>query len=154
MFERLARFVVFNPWKVIATWVIATIAILAFAPTLGDVVAKDQSNFLPSDYESVQAIELAKQAFGQGNVSSATIVVKRADDAPLSETDQAKVGEIAQKVRDARIERVTAALTGPQAVSPNKKVQLVSVGLDGVGDDPKLLEAVEKIRATAHPVAD
>jgi len=154
VFERLARFVVYNPWKVIAAWLLATIAIVAFAPTLEDVVARDQSNFLPSDYESVQAIEVAQQAFGRGNESSATIVVKRADDAPLSEADQAKAGEIAKKVQDARIERVTAALTGPQAVSPNKKVQLVSVGLEGVGDDPKLLEAVEKIRDAARPVAD
>ena len=34
MFERLGRFVVHNPWKVIAGWVLVTIAIVAFAPTL------------------------------------------------------------------------------------------------------------------------
>ncbi|HEU5473809.1 MAG TPA: MMPL family transporter [Actinophytocola sp.] len=154
MFERLARAVVYNPWKVIAVWVLATIAIIAFAPTLEDVTARDQSNFLPDSYESVQALQLAERAFTQANDSSATIVVKRTDSQSLSEADQAKVGEIAQKVQAAGIERVSGALTGPQAVSPNGQVQLVSVGLEGVGDDPKLLAAVEKIREAARPVVE
>ncbi|HEV8562907.1 MAG TPA: MMPL family transporter [Actinophytocola sp.] len=152
MFERLARVVVHNPWKVIAVWLLATIAIVGFAPSLADVTARDQSNFLPTSYESVQALELAKTAFGRSNDSSATIVVKRTDDAPLSAEDQAKVGEIARQVQSAGIERVTSVATGPQALSPNKKVQLVSAGLQGVGDDPKLIEAVKKIREVARPV--
>jgi RND superfamily putative drug exporter len=152
MFERLARIVVHNPWKVIAVWLLATIAIVGFAPSLADVTARDQSNFLPTSYESVQALELAKTAFGRSNDSSATIVVKRTDDQPLSAEDQAKVGEIARQVEGAGIERVTTVATGPQVLSPNKKVQLVSAGLQGVGDDPKLIEAVKKIREVARPV--
>lgn len=152
MFERLARVVVHNPWKVIAVWLLATIAIVGFAPSLASVTARDQSNFLPTSYESVQALELAKTAFGRSNDSSATIVVKRTDDQPLSTEDQARVGEIARQVESAGIERVTGAVTGPQALSPNKNVQLVNVGLQGVGDDPKLIEAVKKVREVARPV--
>ncbi|MGH3995801.1 MAG: hypothetical protein ACRDSN_25435, partial [Pseudonocardiaceae bacterium] len=59
MFERLGRVVVRNPWKVIATWVLATVAIVLLAPTLNDVVNRDQTEFLPSSYESVQAFTLA-----------------------------------------------------------------------------------------------
>jgi RND superfamily putative drug exporter len=154
MFERLARLVVHHPWRVIATWVLATIAIVAFAPTLDDVVNRDQSNFLPAGYESVQALHLAETAFGQTDESSATIVVKRADGQALTAADQATVADVAQRVDAAAIERVTGALTGPQALSPNKKVQLVNVGLDGIGDDPKLLEAVQKIRDVAKPAVD
>ncbi len=152
MFERLARFVVYNPWKVIATWVLATIAIVAFAPTLADVTNRDQTDFLPNTYESVQALELGEKAFGRANDSSATIVVKRTDDQALSDADQAKVGELARAVEGAAIERVTRVVTGPQALSPNKKVQLVSVGLEGIGDDPKLADAVKKVREVARPV--
>ena len=79
MFERLGRLVVHNPWKVIAGWVLVSIAIVAFAPTLADVTTRDQSNFLPADYESVQAGELAEQSFGRADQASATIVVKRED---------------------------------------------------------------------------
>lgn len=154
MFERLARLVVHNPWKVIAVWVLATIAIIGFAPSLADVTAKDQSNFLPSSYEAVQAIELAQTAFGSSNDSTATIVVKRTDGQDLSDADQAKAGEMADKIQAAGIERVTGAQTGPEAVSPNKKVQLVNVGLEGVGDDPKLIEAVKEVRDVVRPVAE
>src|SRR3954468_4064002 len=154
MFQRLARVVVYNPWKVIAVWLLATIAIVAFAPALADVTARDQSNFLPSSYESVQALNLAKQAFRQANDTRATVVVKRADEQPLRQADQAKVGELAAKIEAAAIERVTGVQTGPQALSPNKKVQLVSVGLQGVGDDPRLLEAVKQVRTQARPVLD
>src|SRR3989440_12597984 len=99
MFERLARFVVYNPWKVIAVWLLATIAIVAFAPTLADVTQRDQTNFLPNSYESVQALELGKQSFERANDSSATIVLKRADDQPLSEADQARIGDLGQKIK-------------------------------------------------------
>jgi RND superfamily putative drug exporter len=149
MFGRLGRLVVHNPWKVIAVWVLAAIAILAFAPSLNDVKTQDQANFLPNSYESVQAQELAKQAFGQTNDATATIVVKRNDGGPLSAADQAKVGDLAQRLESAHIDRVTGVVTGPQAVSPNKEVQLVNVGLSGTQDDPKLMDAVKSIRDVA-----
>jgi RND superfamily putative drug exporter len=154
MFERLGRVVVYNPWKVIAAWLLAAVAIAAFAPKLGDVINRDQTEFLPSSYESVQAFRLAEQAFGQGNQASATVVVKRADGQPLTEADQAKVAEVGQRLQAATIERVTTVVTGPQAVSPNGQVQLVNVGLEGIGDDPKLLDAVQQIRDTVHPALE
>lgn len=154
MFARLARFVVYNPWKVIAAWVLVSIGIAVFAPALSSVVQRDQTNFLPSSYESVQAGELAEQAFGEGNDSSATIVVKRVDGGTLSDADQAKVGELAQRLQAAGIERVTGVVTGDRALSDNEKVQLVNVGLEGIGDDPKLLDAVKKVRELGRPVLD
>lgn len=151
MFQRLGRYVVHNPWKVIAGWVLVTIAIVTFAPTLADVTNSDQANFLPSDYESMRAGELAEQAFGQQQQASATVVVRRVDGQPLTTDDQARVGDLAQDINGADITRVTEAVTGAQAVSPNKKVQLVSIGLEGFGDDPELVTAVEGIRDTTRP---
>lgn len=148
MFERLGRFVVHNPWKVIAGWVLITIAVISFAPTLGDVVTRDQSNFLPSDYESMQAAELATEAFGEQNDASATIVIRREDGAALDDGDKAVIGDLAQDLQAENIERVNQVLTGDQAVSPNGRVQLVTAGLEGFGDDPALVEAIESIRET------
>lgn len=153
MFGRLGRFVVHNPWKVIAVWVLAAVGIFSFAPTLDDVKTQEQANFLPDSYESVQAMDLAEKAFGQQSEASATIVVKREDGAPLTETDQTKIAELAQRLQAANIERVSGVVTGPQAVSPNKLVQLVSVGLHSTqAEDPKLLDAVKQIRATTGDV--
>lgn len=148
MFERLGRVVVHNPWKVIAGWIVATIAIVAFAPTLADVTNSDQAEFLPSDYESVQAGELAQKAFGQADVASATIVVKREDDAPLTEEDQSAIGALAEQLQGQDIDLVTQVVTGPQALSPNGQVQLVNAGLEGNPNDPAMLTAIEKIRET------
>jgi putative drug exporter of the RND superfamily len=149
MFERLGRFVVHNPWKVIAGWVLVTIAVVSFAPALGDVVTRDQANFLPSDYESMQAAELATDTFGEQNDASATIVIRREDGAALSADDKATIGGLAQDLQTEGIERVTQVVTGDQAVSPNGKVQLVSAGLEGFGDDPALVEAIKSIRDTS-----
>jgi putative drug exporter of the RND superfamily len=153
VFARLARFVVHNPWKVIAAWVLAAIAVVAFAPTLGDVTNRDQTSFLPDSYESMQAQQVAETAFGQTNDATASIVVKRTDGQPLSATDQAKVAEIATAITNAKIERVTGAGTGPQALSPNKQVQLISIGFQGMVDDPALVDSVEKIRVVAGSTA-
>jgi RND superfamily putative drug exporter len=149
MFERLGRLVVHNPWKVIAGWVLVTIAIVALAPTLSDVTTSDQANFLPSDYESVQAGELAEQAFAQTNDASASIVVKRKDSQELSGADQAAISDLSTQLDGADIERVTGAVTGEPFLSPNKKVQLVNVGLEGMGDDPALTDAIKQIREQA-----
>lgn len=154
MFERLGRFVVYNPWKVILAWVIAAAGIVVFAPTLSDVTTNDQANFLPSSYESVKAQELAEEKFAQSNDSTATVVVRRTDGQPLTEADQAKVGELASAVQSASIERVTGVVTGPEAVSPNKQVQLISVGIQGLADDQKVLDAVQGIRDTVKPMVN
>ncbi|MBX6357968.1 MAG: MMPL family transporter [Micromonosporaceae bacterium] len=146
MFGRLGHLVVHNPWKVIAAWVLAAVAIVAFAPSLSDVETQDQANFLPSSYESVKAQQLAEQAFGKTEDATATIVVKRADGKALTEADQSKVGNLAQRLESAQIDRVTGVVTGPQAVSPNKQVQLVTVGLTGNPDDQRLHDAVKRIR--------
>ncbi|GAB2595919.1 MMPL family transporter [Kribbella endophytica] len=151
MFNRLGRFVVHHPWKVIAAWVIAAVAVLAFAPTLADVTSKDQASFLPDSYESVQAQKLAADAFGQTNDATASIVVKRSGGGELTAADQAEVTGLAKAITDAKIDRVTAAITGPQALSPNKQVQLVSVGLKGLADDQAVLDAVQKVRDVTGP---
>jgi RND superfamily putative drug exporter len=151
MFGRLGRWVVYNPWKVILAWLIVAVAIVFFAPTLRDITQTDQSAFLPNSYESVKAQELATQKFQQNTNGTATIVVKRDDGQPLTEADQAKVGDVAQKIQDAKIEHVTGALTGVQTLSQNKQVQLISVGLDKQPYDEAVLPAVKSIRDVAKP---
>ena len=156
MFARLGRVVVDNPWKVIATWVIATIAIVTFAPTLADVTNRDQASFLPDSYESIQAQDLAEDAFADANTTdvTSTIVVKRGDGSPLTGDDQAAVGEMAQRLMDGDVPKLASAVTGPQAVSPNSQVQLVNLVLDALPNDPEVVGTVEKVREVARPLMD
>ena len=70
MFKRFGRYIVHNPWKVIAVWLVLLVGSF-FAPSLADQVSTDQASFLPSSYESVQAQQVSERAFGQkGEVAS------------------------------------------------------------------------------------
>jgi len=148
MFERLGRFVVHNPWKVIAGWVLITIAIVAFAPALGDQVSRDQANFLPSDYESVQATELGQEAFGQTNNGSATVVVKRTDGKPLADPDTAAIAALTAKLATkGTVDHAIGAAPGQGSPSPDGKVATIEVGFDQPADDPELLDSVKQVRS-------
>ncbi|HKE52133.1 MAG TPA: MMPL family transporter, partial [Actinomycetes bacterium] len=117
-----------------------------------EVTNSDQADFLPGSYESVQAQRLTEQAFGTVADATATVVVTRVDGGALTAADQNLVGRVAQEINAARIDRVTSAVTGPQALAPNQRVQLVGVGLQGSPDDPALLDAVQRIRDVTHPI--
>jgi putative drug exporter of the RND superfamily len=152
MFERLGRFVVRRAWWVILGWLVAAAAVIVTSPSLGDITSADQGSFLPRSYESVQAIEIAERSFPQQATATATIVAKRADGQPLTPADEAKVGQLAQGLQAKKIPHTSGYLTGPQAVAPDKSVQVVNVGLDApTPDDPALLDAVRDLRAAIGP---
>ncbi|GIF62395.1 putative membrane protein [Asanoa ishikariensis] len=150
MFERLGRFVVYERWWVIVAWLAAAAASVAFAPSLE--TTSDQANFLPGSYESIRATEIAQGAFGESDGATATIVVKRSDGGELTAADQDTVSRLAEAVTNAGIAKVTGAVTAPQAVSPNRLVQLVTVGLGDNPQDPTLTAAIKDIRTASDPV--
>ncbi|WP_286013095.1 MMPL family transporter [Nocardia pulmonis] len=155
MFTGLARIVVYHPWKVIAAWVIAAFAIIAFAPPFSDVVNLQQTDFLPEKYESVQAQRLAQDKFVGSQDATGTIVVRRTDGGALSADDQGRAQALADALNAARIDRVVGVQTGPQALSENRKVQLLGVQFRGVVTDKAVLDAVKSLRAeSAKVVAD
>ena len=94
MFGALGRLVVRNPWKVILAWVVVSVAVIAFSPRLSEIVNPDQTSFLPDSYESVQAQQLAEQAFPQAGGATVIGVVKRADGAPLAGADVQRVQQL------------------------------------------------------------
>jgi len=147
MFGRLGGFVVRRAWWVIVGWLLASVVIIVASPSLSDITSADQGSFLPRSYESVQAIELAERAFPQQTTASAIIVVKRTDGQPLTAADEARVGQLVKSLQAKNIERTSGFLTGPQAVAPDRSIQVVTVGLDAVTpDDPALLDAVRELR--------
>lgn len=144
MFGRLGIAVVRHPWWTIAAWVVTAVLVIAFAPKLS--TQADQGDFLPSKYESVQALKVSEEAFPQQEDTSALIVVKRADGQPLTAADTAKVTSVAAALP--KPPSVTAIVTSAQSVSPNKLIQVISVPMQGQGteDQEKQSDAVKKIR--------
>ncbi|MEU9866821.1 MMPL family transporter [Actinomadura sp. NPDC048021] len=146
MFARLARFVVRHPWWTIVAWLVAAVLIIALSPKL--TTESDQGDFLPSKYESVQALKIAEKAFPQQEDTSSLIVVKRSDGRPLTAQDSAKVNEAAKSLNAKKPPTVLGFATGPQALAPNKAVQVVMVPMKGTSmdDSKKQGEAVKQIR--------
>lgn len=147
MFARLARFVVRHPWWTIAAWLAAAIVIIAFSPKLS--TESDQGEFLPSEYEAVQAAEISERAFPQQGGASAMIVVQRSDGGKLTEADSAKVTAAAKNLSDKRYPTVEGFLTSPKAVSDNRLIQLVTVPMEMVAGDEvqDQNQAIKDIRA-------
>ncbi|MFI0351516.1 MMPL family transporter [Actinomadura sp. 9N407] len=146
MFARLARVVVRHPWWTIVAWIVAAVVIIAFSPKL--TTESDQGDFLPSSYESVQAMAIAEKAFPQQEDASSLIVVKRSDGQPLTAADTAKVGQAAQTMSASKPPSVLGFLASPDTVAPNKAVQVVMVPMKGtsVDDQTKQSDAVKEIR--------
>jgi len=147
MFDRWGRFVVRRAWWVIGGWLVGAFLVIGLLPNLSDITSGDQGSFLPDSYESVQAINLAKTAFPEQATSTAIVVVKRADGGALTEADQARVGSLATAIAGAHVAGTGQPLTGPQAVAPNKLVQLITVPVTVAPTDSQgQLEAVKKTR--------
>jgi RND superfamily putative drug exporter len=129
MFGRLGHVVVRHPWWTIVAWLVAAVAIIAFAPSLK--TNTDQADFLPSKYESVQAAKLADKAFPSKDqkTSPAMIVVKRSDGKPLTPADQSKIAQIAQSLDAKHIPQVAKVLTSPQMLAKDQKMQLIAASL-------------------------
>jgi RND superfamily putative drug exporter len=147
MFDKWGRFVVRRAWWVIGGWLVGAFLIIGLLPSLSDITSGDQGSFLPAKYESVQAIDLAKTAFPEQATSSAIVVVKRTDGAALTDADQAKVGALATAIAGAHVPGAGRPLTGPQAVAPNKLVQLINVPITAaLTDSQGQMDAVTKTR--------
>ena len=150
MFGGLGRLVVKHPWWTIGAWIVTAVLLVAFAPKLS--TNSNQTDFLPTKYESVQAAKLADKAFPSKDqkTSPEMIVIKRSDGQPLTKADSQKISELAGAIPGQGIVNVTKALTGPQTIAPNRSTQLVAVPLPSGWGDQKLMDqnsqAVKKLR--------
>ena len=153
-FAGLGRAVVRHPWRVIALWVIAAVAVIATSPGLPTTAS--ESSFLPSSYESIRAAALQDQAFPQtSHVTSAAaiIVFSRAGGAPLTGADSARVATIARSLGSRHIPDVVGITVG--APSPNRLVQTALVAMpSGVvnGSGTAAGDAVKALRADIKPL--
>ncbi|MQY24912.1 MMPL family transporter [Nocardia aurantia] len=144
MFARLGALVVRRPWLTIGAWVLIVIVVALSAPKL--TATTDQSAFLPSHYESIQALQLQEKAFPNAESPAAIVVFERADGAPLTDADAATVAAVTTKLGDAHIKDVT----GIQAVPPsgNRLIQIASVQMTKITSqsDTRQSDAVKALR--------
>ena len=153
MFGWLGRTVVRHPWWTIVAWLIAAVLLVAFAPKLN--TSSNQQDFLPSNYESIQASSLAQRAFPSGDQRLAfeTVVVKRSDGQPLTPDDQRRIGAVATALQAKQIKGVRAVATDPaRSLAANREIQVITVGLTNQFDQNTFetnKDAVEQVRGVA-----
>jgi RND superfamily putative drug exporter len=123
MFLRLGRAVVGHPWRVIGAWVVIAAVVIGFAPKVA--TTSDETSFLPSHYQSVQAQDLQQKAFPNAATPAAIVVFERADGHALTRSDSAKVGSVATTLASRHIPTLGVFEAGP--ASSNRLVQAVYV---------------------------
>jgi RND superfamily putative drug exporter len=149
MFGRLGHVVVRHPWWTIVAWLVTATALIVFAPDLQ--TKTDQADFLPSKYESVQAVKLADKAFPSKDqkTNPAMIVIKRSDGQPLTAADQRKIAQLAQAIEAKHVPQVAKVTTSPEMLAKDQSMQLVAAALpQGYDQDTqkKNSDAVKQIR--------
>jgi putative drug exporter of the RND superfamily len=154
LFGALGRFIVHNPWKVIAAWIIIAIAVVATSPALPTTT--NESSFLPSSYESIRAQALETQAFPQASnvtAEAAIIVFSRPGGGALSSADATTVASVVSQLNAKHIPNILGIAVGPK--SPNQLVQLATVAMDnsvvnGTGNTAG--DAIKVLRADITPL--
>ena len=153
MFASLGRLVARHPWYVILGWIIVSAVVIATAPKLSPT--SDQSEFLPSHYESIKAATLQQKSFPQQTAPGAILVFDREDGKPLTADDSADVTQIVDTLGP-KLDPVFAGAAA-QPPSENKLVQIAVVGMakDKNAYDVPAMDAAKQLRKDAKPlVAD
>ncbi len=145
-FARLATFVVSRPWWVISAWIVAGVLVVVLSPQLVTFTSNNNSSFLPSSYESVQAQAVALKYFPSVSGASGTLVVSATNGGELSTADQQKVTALATSLTQDKIPSVESVTTSPLYLSSNKKVQLVEIVFSGQAGNPGPNNAVPIVR--------
>nr|WP_237720628.1 MULTISPECIES: MMPL family transporter [Rhodococcus] len=150
MFASIARTVVAHPWHVIATWVVAAIAVILFAPSLDDYTTGNQQTFLPSSFESSEAQAVGNEYFPSLSGATGSLVVVRADAAPLSPADQQAALNLATTLQNSAIPGVVSVQGSPASLSADGKAAALQVVFDGQPGDDQVNDAVPVIRGDAE----
>ena len=152
MFTGLGRLATRHPWLVILGWIVVSVVIIATAPKLS--ATSDQSEFLPSKYESIRAANLQTEAFPQQNGVGAILVFDREDGQPLTEADSADVQKVVTGL-EPKLDPVFAGIAA-QPPSQNGLVQIAVVGIakDKNPYDPAAIDAAKQLRVDGQALVD
>ncbi|MEU7146145.1 MMPL family transporter [Nocardia sp. NPDC046473] len=144
MFARLGSLVVRRPWWTIGAWVLIIVAVAATAPKLTSTT--EQSSFLPSHYESIQATDLQQKSFPDTTAPAAIVAFERSDGQPLTSDDTASVESIAAQLNSTHLQNVTAIAASPP--STNRLIQIAEVQMVKVtsSSDTRQNDAVKALR--------
>lgn len=142
MFGQIGRFSVNRPWLTIVAWIITAVALASLAPELKS--STDQTDFLPSRYESAQVEKIQEESFPQKEIPAAVVVFQRTDGGALTAADKATVTKVTKDLQAKRYETFKSVVTSPDAVSKDGRMALASVASSE--KDPSAEAGLESVR--------
>jgi putative drug exporter of the RND superfamily len=158
MFSPIIQLVTTKPKRVIALWVVVTLALSSVGTAFGyKAITDDTAQFLPKGSESARATSYARTAFGeQAGTHTVSMLVKRLDGAALDREDRTEVRALAATLprwhhpssfRRDRAGRIVDAQLGP--VAPDGGFQLVGLRWKANATDPVAQEFFRHVRDRA-----
>jgi RND superfamily putative drug exporter len=144
--RQFSNFIVRNRWWVLGVWAVAAILIVAFSPSLSSVERNDQSSFLPKGYESIEAINIAKQVSPDSQNAIDFIVFKARSGQALTAADSQAIQQAARELAAQHLLHVLSVSTSALQLSPDHKIQLGKVVYSGSAFDTATISAVKTVR--------
>jgi len=144
--KAFAEFIVAKRWWIVGAWVVAAVLIVILSPSLSSIESTDQSSFLPSNYESVQASVVAKQFSSQSSAPTDIIVFKNKAGTKLSAADSTAITTVITTLNADHISKVATVVTSPQEVAPNGTAKLATIVYTGGAQDTDTINAVGGVR--------
>ncbi len=149
MFASIARKVMAHPWWTIAAWLVLAVLAIVLSPSLSNYTTGNQQQFLPGSFESVKAQNAGNKYFPAQSGGTGSLVVTRADQAPLSSADQAQATGLATTLQNEKLPNVLSVASTPQSLSADKKVVALQVAFNGQPGDSQVNDAVTAVRNAA-----
>lgn len=162
MIRALTAFATRSPWKVIALWAVLGIALTILGQALVFRATQPSAGaFLPASYDSAAALEVAEEHFGvEPDANPLTVLVARADGAPLTAADERRIDAEAAKLTRQRIvmprpedtppflvqDRSQLPRISPAMTAPDRSFRLLSVELTGNPMDPGMQDLYRAFR--------
>lgn len=146
MMKRLGDFVVKKRWWIVLVWILGAVLIVSFSPKLSSITSNDQSSFIPSNYESVRAMGVAKKVSAHSQAPTDIIVFKNVSNEVLGTEDQQKINDVVDSLNVQKLAQVISVKTSARQLAPDNKTQLASITYAGTSQDTDTIKAVKTIR--------
>ncbi len=144
--RKFSEIIVKYRWIVIGIWILAAILIVSLSPSLSSVESNNESSFLPKGYESVEAINIAKQISPNSQDATDIIIFKNKDNTPLTAANQQIIHYTVTSLTAEHLSHILSVTSSPYGMSPDHKFQLGQITYSGNAEDTATINSVSTIR--------
>jgi RND superfamily putative drug exporter len=156
MFKTVGRVVGHHPVRVILAWVAIVLGIAVVTASVvgsSSSTSQQQTDFLPSKYESVQAAKLAARYFPQPTGAQATLVVTRADGHPMSETDVQHTEELITRLdRGLDLPKLDGIDPHTLVAGPDRSVAIATAQFTDTSGQADVISSMHDLRSKTQDV--